>query len=457
MIFHSWGFLLFFIIVYMIFTAVKRPLWKRNILLAASLIFYGSWNPLYPLIISWVILFDFFSVMMMERTGRRKLFLALSITDAIMILGVFKYSRLITSSINSLLSAAGAGYSLPVPGMLFPVGISFFLFMSLGNTIDFYSGKTERERSLLNYAAFVSFFPYLLSGPIERGNRILPLLRSLPHVTSEDIYDGIYIFVRGMFKKTALADYFALYADRIFSNPAAYSSGDLIAGAFAFTWQIYFDFSGYTDMARGVARLFGITLMENFNLPYIAQSTSDFWGRWHISLSSWFRDYLYIPLGGNRNGAAREIINTFCTMLVSGLWHGASWSFLLWGFVHAALHATGKVASGFRAVMIIPVFIKRIVVFTTIVFTWIFFRCENASDAFTFIARIFTTDIKAPHIPALMIILMAAAYMLQWINAFRRPGFADRLSFRGAMIFLMLAYILFFVTYSSSEFIYFQF
>ncbi len=457
MTFNSWSFLLFFIAFYALFAAAKSALWKRNIVLAASFIFYGLWSPLYLIIISWVILFDYTSIALMERTGRRKLFLALSISDAVLILGVFKYSRFIVSNINSLLSAAGAGISLPAPGILFPVGISFFLFMSLGNTIDIFYGRAEREKSILNYAAFVSFFPYLLSGPIERGNRMLPLVRSWPRVTAEDIADGVYLFVRGMFKKMALADYFALYADKIFGNPAAYPSGDLIAGALAFTWQIYFDFSGYTDMARGVARSLGIKLLDNFNLPYIAHSTSDFWARWHISLSSWFRDYLYIPLGGSRNGAARGAINTFCTMLVSGLWHGASWNFLLWGFIHGALHATGKLVGGFKAVTLIPVFIKRIFVFILIVFTWIFFRSENASDAFTFIERIFTTGFPAPPIPSLMIVLMAASYAAQWINGFRRPDFADGPFARGAAVFLMLAYMLLFVTYSSGEFIYFQF
>ncbi len=457
MLFHSWSFLLFFITVYAVFSAAKNPLWKRNIILAASFIFYGWWNPLYLLLISWVIIFDYTSVLYMERTGRKKLFLSLSIIDTIIILSFFKYSGFIVSNINSLISATGIGYSLPLPGILMPVGISFFLFLSLGNTIDCYFGKSEREKSLIQYASFVSFFPSLLAGPIERGHHLMPLLKSWPKVTQDDIAEGLYLFIQGMFKKMALADYFALYADRIFGNPMQYASGDLIAGALAFTWQIYFDFSGYTDMARGVARMFGIKLLENFNLPYMASSTGDFWGRWHISLSSWFRDYLYIPLGGNRKGEFIETRNRFATMLLSGLWHGASWNYVLWGFMHAVIHSAGKQIGKIKITERVPVFARRIIVFILIVFTWIFFRSENAEDAFTFIEMIFTTGFTLPQIPFYMAGLIVICYIFQWLKEYKKIEFTEKPLFRGAAVFLMLAYLLFFVTYSSSEFIYFQF
>ena len=457
MLFHSWSFLLFFITVYVIFSAAKNPLWKRNIILAASFIFYGWWNPLYLILISWVIAFDYTTVLLMERTGRKKLFLLLNITDTILILCIFKYSGFIVNNINSIMSTSGIEYSIPPPGVLLPVGISFFMFLSLGNTIDYYFGRTEREKSIIQYASFVSFFPSLLAGPIERGYHLMPLLKSWPEVKRDDIAEGIYLFTHGMFKKMALADYFALYADKIFGNPMQFASGDLIAGALAFTWQIYFDFSGYTDMARGVARMLGINLLENFNLPYMAANTGDFWGRWHISLSSWFRDYLYIPLGGNRKGEVRETGNTFATMLLSGLWHGASWNFVLWGFMHAAIHTAGKQIGKIKLATKTPVFIKRIAVFILIIFTWIFFRSESAGDAFTFIERIFTTDLTLPQMPFYMAGLLAVCYLFQWLKEYRRIDFVDNPIFRGAAILLMLAYIIIFVTYSSSEFIYFQF
>jgi len=457
MLFHSWTFLLFFVTVYALFSFTKNGLWKRNIILAASFIFYGWWNPLYLIIISWVIIFDFSSMYFMETTGRRKLFLSLSIMDALLILAVFKYSAFIVNNINMLLAGAGSGVTIPQPGILFPVGISFFLFVSLGNTIDCYFGKTEREKSLVQYASFVSFFPSLLAGPIERGHRLLPLLRSWPGVTKDDIAEGIYLFIRGLFKKIALADYFALYADRIFANPAQFTSGDLVAGAFAFTWQIYFDFSGYTDMARGVARTLGIDIMENFRLPYMASGTGDFWRRWHISLSSWFRDYVYIPLGGNRRGEVIETRNTFAAMLLSGFWHGASWNFVLWGFIHAALHASGKLLARIKLMTKIPLPFKRIFVFILIVFTWIFFKSENAGDAFTFIERIFTTEFTMPQIPFYMAGLIIVSYIFHWLGEYWKTDFTARPSLRAGAVLAMLAYILIFVTYSSSEFIYFQF
>ncbi len=457
MLFHSWSFLLFFAAVYAAFSAVKNPQWKRNIILAASFIFYGWWNPLYLLLISWVIAFDYTSVLFMERTGKKKLFLSLSIIDTIAILCFFKYSGFIVNNLNSIFISAGVDYSIPQPGVLLPVGISFFLFLSLGNTIDFYFGRTEREKSIIQYASFVSFFPSLLAGPIERGHHLMPLLKSWPKVTRDDIEEGIFLFTQGLFKKMALADYFALYANKVFGNPMQFGSADLIAGSLAFTWQIYFDFSGYTDMARGVARMLGITLLENFNLPYMASSTGDFWSRWHISLSSWFRDYLYIPLGGNRKGEIKETRNTFATMLLSGLWHGTSWNFVLWGFMHAAIHTIGKLIGKIKITAKIPVFAKRIAVFILIVFTWIFFRSENADDAFTFISRIFTTDFKSPQMPVFMAAIIAGCYLFQWLKEYKKIEFTGKPAFRGAALLLMLLYIMIFVTYSSSEFIYFQF
>jgi len=457
MLFHSWSFILFFIAVYAVFSASGNPLWKRNIILAASYIFYGWWNPLYPLLITWVIVFDFTSVFLMERTGKKKLFLSLSLTDTILALCFFKYSGFIVTNLNSILTAAGIEYSIPHPGILLPVGISFFLFLSLGNTIDCYYGRTERETSIIQYASFVSFFPSLLAGPIERGHHLMPLLKSWPEITKNDIAEGIYLFTLGMFKKMALADYFALYANKIFGNPAQFNSGDLVAGALAFTWQIYFDFSGYTDMARGVARMLGINLVENFNLPYMARNTGDFWGRWHISLSSWFRDYLYIPLGGNRKGEIMETRNTFATMLLSGLWHGASWNYVLWGFVHAVIHTAGKKIGRISLAGKVPLPVKRILVFILIIFTWIFFRSENAGDAFMFIGRIFTTDFNTPQMPLYMAGLITACYIFQWLKEYGKTGFSDKPVFRGISILFMLTYIMVFITYSSTEFIYFQF
>lgn len=252
-----------------------------------------------------------------------------------MLLGFFKYGVFVTDNINFILSHVGVGYAVAEPGILLPVGLSFYIFQSMGYMIDVYRGRVARESSFVAHAAFVAFFPRLVAGPIERAANMLPQLRAEPVISRQDISDGLSLFVVGLFKKVALADYFALYVDKVYAAPGQFQSPALILAAFLFAWQIYFDFSGYTDMARGIARLMGVRLMLNFNNPYLATGLGEFWSRWHISLSSWFKDYVYIPLGGNRKGTFNTYRNMFLTMVISGLWHGAAWTYVLWGAVHA--------------------------------------------------------------------------------------------------------------------------
>jgi len=216
-----------------------------------------------------------------------------------------------------------------------PLGISFYTFQSMSYSIDVYRGDAQPIRSFVDFACFVSMFPQLVAGPIERAKNLLPQLQSAPKITRHDVADGLSLFVVGLFKKVALADYLALYVDPVYAAPGEHQAPALVLATFAFAWQIYFDFSGYTDMARGVGRMMGIRLMLNFNNPYLATGLGDFWRRWHISLSTWFRDYVYIPLGGNRKGEVRTYVNICLTMLISGLWHGAAWTFVIWGALHA--------------------------------------------------------------------------------------------------------------------------
>ncbi|HOP29937.1 MAG TPA: MBOAT family O-acyltransferase [Spirochaetota bacterium] len=457
MLFQTWTFLFFFAVFYILFRSIKNSAGRQYLILAASFIFYGWFNPLYPLLLLWIIAADYIFLMFMEKTGKRKLFLVLSITNSLTLLGSFKYAGFITSNINELFEITGNTYRLPQPDILLPVGISFFIFISMGYVIDFYFGKVGRERNFGRHALFVSFFPQLSAGPIARASGLFPQLRSWDRGNSSDLAEGAYIFTRGLFKKAALADFFALYADKIFGNPSQFGSPDLVLGALAFTWQIYFDFSGYTDMARGIARCFGIELMENFRLPYMAVSTGDFWGRWHISLSSWFRDYLYIPLGGNRKGKITESRNTMITMLLSGLWHGAAWNFVLWGFIHGALHVIGKLIGRFRVIQIAPVFIRRIIVFILIVFTWIFFRAESGADAFNYIGGIFSSGYTAPSIPVLMSVLLILCYLYGWLREYGLLNFLDKPAVKSILLVIMLAWILFFASSDASDFIYFQF
>lgn len=457
MLFHTWTFLLFFTATYPLFRITKTIKGKRLFIMISSFIFYGWWNPLYLVLISWVICLDFTSVFLMYKTGRKKTFLAVSISGNLAVLGFFKYANFIINNINSFFTATGLGYTLPAADILLPLGISFYMFQSMSYTIDYYRGEVEIEKNLIQYAAYVSFFPPLIAGPIERASHLLPQMRAWPLPKKEDMAEGAYLFIRGMFKKIALADYFAIYADMIFANPSRYDSTELMLGALAFTWQIYFDFSGYTDMARGIARTMGIDLVENFRLPYMATSVGDFWRRWHISLSSWFRDYVYKPLGGNRKGEFSTNKNIVITMLLSGLWHGAAWNFVLWGFIHSMLHITGKKLSEVKTAAATPVFIKRIFVFVILVFTWIFFRAENANDAFIMIERIFTTPVNIPDFPYIMLILIIICYASEWLREYNIIKFTEAAIFKISASILMILYLVFFASYGVSEFIYFQF
>jgi D-alanyl-lipoteichoic acid acyltransferase DltB (MBOAT superfamily) len=457
MLFQTWTFLFFFAVLYLMFRSIKNSTGRQYLILAASFIFYGWFNPLYPLLLLWIIAADYLFILLMERTGKRKLFLILSITNSLVLLSSFKYAGFIISNINELLTFSGYSYRMPQPDILLPVGISFFIFISMGYIIDYYFEKVEREKNFGRHALFVSFFPQLSAGPIARASGLIPQLKDWSRGTGSDLAEGAYIFIRGLFRKIALADFFALYADKVFGNPAQFGSPDLVLGALAFTWQIYFDFSGYTDMARGIARCFGIELMENFRLPYMAASTGDFWGRWHISLSSWFRDYLYIPLGGSRKGKITESRNTMITMLLSGLWHGAAWNFVLWGFIHGALHVIGKIIGRFRVIQITPVFMRRIIVFILIVFTWIFFRAESGTDAFNYIGEIFSSGYAAPSMPVLMYALMIICYLFGWFREYGLLNFMEKPAVKSIILIIMLAWVLIFASSDASDFIYFQF
>ncbi len=457
MLFQTWTFILFFTAVYLLFRATRSPEGRQYIVLVASFIFYAWCNPWYIFLILWIITADYSIIRMMERYGRRRSLVALSVTSSILVLGFFKYAGFLTDTANSMLALAGTGISLTRPEILLPAGISFYIFISMGYVFDYYRSNAEREPSFIRHALFVSFFPQILAGPIGRAGSLMPQLKAFTTPSGDDAAEGIYLFTRGLFRKTVLADYFALYANRVFSNPAGFASADLAIGALAFTWQIYYDFCGYTDMARGAARLMGIELMENFNMPYMATGTKDFWARWHISLSSWFGDYVYKPLGGNRNGKMRESRNIMATMLLSGLWHGAAWNFILWGFIHGLLHSTGKLISGAGLVAMTPVAAKRVITFALIVFTWIFFRAENAADAFTMIAGIFSFQAAALSAPVVMVALMVLCYALQWFREYGFLRFTERPGARGVAAALMALCVLSVSSQSVNDFIYLQF
>jgi D-alanyl-lipoteichoic acid acyltransferase DltB (MBOAT superfamily) len=344
----------------------------------------------------------------------------------------------------------GAAYVLPV-------GISFFTFQSLSYTIDFYRGLIQRERHFLRFATFVAFFPQLMAGPIERAAHMLPQFVHFPKIRLQNFTDGLSLFLVGLFKKLALANYLSLYVERIYDNPGQFQAPELALATFAFAWQIFFDFSGYTDMARGIARVMGFDLMLNFNNPYLATGLGDFWSRWHISLSTWFRDYVYIPLGGNRRGSLITYRNLFVTFFISGIWHGAAWTFVIWGVLHAlGILITRELERSSFYRERVPHLAKQLATFLFVCFAWIFFRAGSFGDAMLIIARIFTGAWHTPQMPMLMLLLAAVIWLYQFIFESRYKEILQTGLVRVGLAVFMILYLCVCAT-EGGAFIYFQF
>ncbi len=458
MLFHTWPFVLFFLIVYPVYLILKRTRFGLAWLLAASYFFYAFFNPLYLILIAYSTLIDFTVVKKTAKSTRRKMWLSISIINNLGLLCFFKYSEFITENLNILLSSLGIPYALPSPGFLLPVGISFYILQSMSYTIDFYRGNIERETSFIRYATFVSLFPQLVAGPIERARNLLPQLHKQPNVSMHDMADGLSLFVVGFFKKVALADYLALYVDKIYGTPDQFQAPALVLATFLFSWQIYFDFSGYTDMARGLARMMGYRLMLNFNNPYLATGLGDFWSRWHISLSSWFKDYVYIPLEGNRKGRFNTYRNMFLTMIISGLWHGAAWTFIIWGTIHAlGRFCTRELEQTSFYQKRTPKVAKQLLVFVFITFAWIFFRAENITDAWVILTRIFNSGIANPYCPLLALVFIFAVWSYQFAYESRIKWVLELRAVRVGIVLLMVFYLAVFAPSSVKPFIYFRF
>ena len=483
MLFHTWVFFIFFLIAYPVFLALRRTRFLASWLLFLSYVFYGWWNPWYLFLLSGTTAIDYLMVIFMEKSptqNRRRLWLIISLVSNFGFLGYFKYSGFLTENFNALLGSLGLAFQLPDPvsypnalldmlgissahhfaSVLLPIGISFHTFQSMSYTIDAYHRNIPTERSFVRFASFVSFFPQLVAGPIERASNLLPQLNKAPAITRRDVTDGLSIFITGFFKKVALADFLSSYVDKVYSAPAGQSSPALLLATFAFAWQIYFDFSGYTDMARGIARIMGYNLMRNFNNPYTATGLGDFWSRWHISLSTWFKDYVYIPLGGNRGGPARTYMNMAITMIVSGLWHGASWTFVIWG----ALHAIGRMLTREleRSALYrerVPQFVKQLLVFAFVCLAWIFFRAQNVGDALIVLKGIFAGGWGDPRFPILAgaIVFAIWAYQFVYSGHSRWKPLLEASAMRTALAALMIVYLLLVAQPSTKSFIYFQF
>lgn len=402
MVFNSLDFLIFFPVVTLIYLIIPKKL-KTVWLLISSYFFYMSWNATYAILIFVSTLVTYLSGVLMERTDKKKLIVALSFIINLGILFVFKYLDFAISNLNTLL------YSLslkPLSGslkLLLPVGISFYTFQALGYTIDVYRGRIEPEKNFLRYALFVSFFPQLVAGPIERSGNLLSQIQKVGKekmVSYDKIVSGFSMMCYGMFIKMVIADRISIFVDYVWNNFQIIGTVEGILSAVAFSIQIYCDFAGYSLIAIGAARVMGFELMENFNTPYLAVSISDFWRRWHISLSTWFRDYLYIPLGGSRCSKIKKYRNIMITFLVSGLWHGANWTYVIWGGLHGLYQIIGDLlmtprkairkflkvneeAESFKLGQILFTFIP-------VTFAWIFFRADSLKQAITFIKHMLT-------------------------------------------------------------------
>ncbi len=338
MLFNSAEFALFMVVVYGAYLVLEHK-WQNRMLLAASYVFYGAWNWRFLSLILISTALDYVCGMRVyraERPARRKLFLFLSVFGNLSILGFFKYFNFFAEGLTELLNSFGFVVRPYLTDIVLPIGISFYTFQTLSYTIDIYRGKLKPTRNVVDFALFVAFFPQLVAGPIERARNLLPQISSRRTLKADWFYEGCYLIFWGLFQKMVVADNLAKLVDPIFGR-LEYTAGEVLLVMYAFSFQILCDFAGYSNIARGVARLLGFEIMVNFRLPYFATNPQDFWRRWHISLSSWLRDYVYIPLGGGRKNGITTCRNLLVTMLLGGLWHGAAWTFVFWGVYHAIL------------------------------------------------------------------------------------------------------------------------
>jgi len=407
MVFNSFVFLLFFPIVAVGYFFLTMRIGLRHkalsntlsqfFLLAASLIFYGYWNPAYLVLILISVAVTWASGLLMEgrNVREKRLVLIASLAINLGILFFFKYYGLFAETAGFL---SRGGIRFPSFEVLLPVGISFYTFQALGYSIDVYYGRVQAERNFICYALFVTFFPQLVAGPIERSGNLLPQFKVNYEFDYDRVTSGLRLAAWGMFKKVVIADRLAIYVNGVFGNPAVYPGASLALAVFFFAFQIYCDFSGYSDIAIGYARVLGFNLMTNFRQPYFSRSIAEFWRRWHISLSTWLKDYIYIPLGGNRKGEVRQRLNLLITFLLSGLWHGAAWHFVVWGALHAIFQIIGRSTETPRNALCRKIglpeesrlrkAIQVCITFLLVCFAWVFFRANTMGDAFLVITKL---------------------------------------------------------------------
>jgi len=395
MLFNSYTFVLFFGVVLVLHHMPFNERVRKVQLLLASYVFYAAWNPPFVVLLWLSTLVDWFAargIERSERVGSRRAWLGLSLLTNLGLLSTFKYGQFLLDNFTSAVNAMGVAYQPAESSLILPIGISFYTFQTLSYTIDVYRGNSRTARRFVDYALYVTFFPQLVAGPIVRATDFLPQVRRLPRTTAVDLSWGVMLMIVGMFQKVVLADTFlAPVSDTVFTSAAEAGAAEAWIGALAFTGQIFFDFAGYSTIAVGAAMCLGFALPDNFRSPYAAVGFSDFWRRWHISLSTWLRDYLYIPMGGNRLGIGRTQVNLLMTMLIGGLWHGASWVFVAWGALHGLyLVIERAVSARWGDVSLWQSLPGRVllglVTFAAVVVGWVLFRAETFGQAWSMLA-----------------------------------------------------------------------
>ncbi|KFF19135.1 MBOAT family O-acyltransferase [Chryseobacterium sp. JM1] len=438
MLFNSLSFALFFPVIFCIYWMINKSLkWQNILLLIASFYFYSCWDWRFLFLLMFSIGLDYFSGIKIENSKNNreaKFWLTLSIVINLGFLGFFKYYNFFIESFADFLSNFGFKVNIWLLNVILPVGISFYTFHGLSYVIDIYKKRIKAERNFVDYSLFVSFFPLLVAGPIERATHLLPQIKIQRTFGYENALSGLRQILWGLFKKIVIADQCAIYVNDIFGHHQGLYGSTLAVGAVLFAFQIYGDFSGYSDIALGTARLLGFDLLKNFNYPYFSRDIAEFWRRWHISLSSWFRDYLYIPLGGSNGGNWMRIRNTFIIFLVSGFWHGANWTFIVWGFLNALFIMPSIIfktnRNNLNVVAENSLFpnVKEILMmgftFGLTVFAWIFFRADSVMDALKYIRRICSYSLlKYPQKEVKWLVAIILFFMaVEWFG--RKDNFA---------------------------------
>lgn len=409
MLFNSIEYLFFFVFVVTVYYVFPYK-WRWLLLLVASYFFYMNWNPIYAVLIFLSTLTTYASSILIEKTlvqSKKKLYLVLNLIFNLGILFIFKYFDFVNQSIFAILNLMGIRWEISGLELLLPVGISFYTFQAIGYSIDVYKKKIKPEHHFGRYALFVSFFPQLVAGPIERASHLLPQFKVKHDFNEENFFNGLRQIVWGLFMKVAVADRLSIYVDAVYNNIDKHNGTTLWLATLLFAFQIYCDFAGYSNMAIGSARIMGFDLMENFRRPYFSKSISEFWSRWHISLSTWFKDYVYIPLGGNRVNLWKHLRNLMITFIISGLWHGANWTFVWWGMLHGIYlilevlrkkwdkKFTLKISKGQVISKSLSSALKIGSTFMLVIIAWVFFRANSIQDAFLAFNKM-TGDFSSP-------------------------------------------------------------